>query len=115
MEEEKKNSGCFYLVKYCISQCSVLWIFFFSFPDPSVSFAVSCYPSSCLHVVKLRAYILEDSRIAVLPFPVVVALPLILFLSVGSFCMQNALKNVIRLLFQSNTMCMYSLNFVGWK
>lgn len=72
-----------------------------------MSFAVSCYLSSRLHVVKLQACILEDLRITVLPFPVAVALPLILFLSVGSFCTQNTLKNVVWLLSWANTMYIY--------
>lgn len=72
-KKKKKIPMCvlFLLVKYPISQFWALWILF-AFPGPSISFAVSCCPSPCLHVVKLGVCMLEDVCLTVLPFPVTV-------------------------------------------
>lgn len=118
--QKKTNSCMFLLVKYPISQCWALWILF-SFPGPCISFAVSCCPSPCLHVVKLGVCMLEDVCLTVLPFSCGCPLPLILFLSVGSCCMKNTSKNTVRWLSWANAsyihVYMYrsSLNSVGRK
>lgn len=83
---------------------------------PPASLAVSCDPSSCCQLAqKLPACLSEDSRLAALPFPVAVVSPLVLFLSVGSSCAQNALKSVLRLPSRANPINMYSLDSIGWK
>lgn len=83
---------------------------------PPASLAVSCDPSSCCQLAqKLPACLSEGSRLAALPFPVAVVSPLVLFLSVGSSCAQNALKSVLRLPSRANPINMYSLDSIGWK
>lgn len=96
--EEKKKLCMFLLGKILHKSVFSAVDFFFHFLTLAYPLLYPAISLLAFMLLNFERAFWRTWRIAVLPFPVAVALPLIFFLSVGSFCAQNTLKNVVRLL-----------------